>query len=138
MLHAHQIPQIAPQTSQPQVASFARGSRYDCLTASSFLFPQKTANLHPPESFSVWCRFVTFEQDQSVEQVFRVGTMHELAGKRVEVKSATPRGSGPVAPANLPVGRVWGAQRPLNRSMGLYPGQIPQPGFGMGPYGPVG
>ena len=84
------------------------------------------------------CRFVTFEQDSSVEQVFRMGAMHELAGKRVEVKSATPRGSGPVTPIrNLPMGRVW-AQRPMaGRGMGLYPGQIPQAGF-MGPYGPVG
>lgn len=69
-----------------------------------------------------------------------MGSMHELAGKRVEVKSATPRGSGPIMPSrNLPMGRVWGAQRPMGgRGFGLYPGQIPQAGFGMGPYGPVG
>lgn len=41
-------------------------------------------------------RFVTFEEDSAVEKVFTAGTMHELAGKRVEVKTATPRGSGPL------------------------------------------
>lgn len=69
-----------------------------------------------------------------------MGAMHELAGKRVEVKSATPRGSGPVAPnRNVPMGRIWGPQRSLpGRGMGIYPGQLAQTGFGMGPYGPVG
>ena len=31
-----------------------------------------------------------------MEKVFRIGNMHTLAGKQVEVKTATPRGSGPV------------------------------------------
>ena len=31
-----------------------------------------------------------------MEKVFAAGTMHDLAGKRVEVKTATPRGSGPM------------------------------------------
>jgi heterogeneous nuclear ribonucleoprotein A1/A3 len=30
-----------------------------------------------------------------VHKVFNAGPMHEVAGKRVEVKSATPKGSGP-------------------------------------------
>ena len=69
-----------------------------------------------------------------------MGAMHELAGKRVEVKSATPRGSGPVASnRNIPMGRVWGTQRSVTgRGMGFYPGPLAQPGLGMGPYGPVG
>ncbi|KAL4535164.1 hypothetical protein Ndes2526B_g06069 [Nannochloris sp. 'desiccata'] len=38
--------------------------------------------------------FITFEEDSSAEKVFEVGTMHEIAGKKVEVKAATPKGSG--------------------------------------------
>ena len=45
---------------------------------------------------------MTFEEESSVEKVFSSGTMHEISGKKVEVKTATPRGSGPV-------GRVSGA-----------------------------
>eukprot|EP00873_Tetraselmis_striata_P007356 jgi/Tetstr1/427620/TSEL_017745.t1 len=36
--------------------------------------------------------FVTFETESSVEKVFAGGYMHTLAGKQVEVKTATPRG----------------------------------------------
>lgn len=43
---------------------------------------------------TIVCRFVTFEDDSAVEKVFAMGNMHELAGKRVEIKTATPRGSG--------------------------------------------
>ena len=32
-----------------------------------------------------------------MEKVFAAGQMHELGGKQVEVKSATPKGSGPQA-----------------------------------------
>ncbi|KAG2482743.1 hypothetical protein HYH03_018337 [Edaphochlamys debaryana] len=39
--------------------------------------------------------FVTFGEETSVEKVFAAGQMHELGGKQVEVKSATPKGSGP-------------------------------------------
>ncbi|GBF90957.1 heterogeneous nuclear ribonucleoprotein-like [Raphidocelis subcapitata] len=39
--------------------------------------------------------FVTFDDETAVHRVFGAGPMHELAGKRVEVKSATPKGSGP-------------------------------------------
>ena len=41
------------------------------------------------------CRFVTFEDDSAVERVFGAGRMHTIGGKSVEVKPATPRGSGP-------------------------------------------
>ncbi len=40
-------------------------------------------------------RFVTFEDDSAVERVFGAGRMHTIGGKSVEVKPATPRGSGP-------------------------------------------
>ncbi|EFN53389.1 hypothetical protein CHLNCDRAFT_36600 [Chlorella variabilis] len=38
--------------------------------------------------------FVTFAEDASAESVFAAGTMHDLGGKKVEVKPATPKGSG--------------------------------------------
>ncbi|KAG1668656.1 hypothetical protein FOA52_001262 [Chlamydomonas sp. UWO 241] len=41
--------------------------------------------------------FVTFEEEDSVNDIFKTGTMHMLGGKQVEVKSATPKGSGPMA-----------------------------------------
>ena len=41
--------------------------------------------------------FVTFEEDDSAEKVFESGTMHEVNGKKVEVKAATPKGSGSLA-----------------------------------------
>ncbi|KAL6774559.1 hypothetical protein ACKKBG_A25475 [Auxenochlorella protothecoides x Auxenochlorella symbiontica] len=43
--------------------------------------------------------FVTFAEDVSAERVFAAGAMHELRGKRVEVKPATPKGSGVATPA---------------------------------------
>jgi RNA recognition motif-containing protein len=38
--------------------------------------------------------FVTFEEDESAFSVFLEGIMHVIRGKRVEVKPATPKGSG--------------------------------------------
>lgn len=64
------------------------------------------------------CSFVTFEEESSVDDCFNYGSHHELAGKKVEVKSATPRGSGPVGPST---GRGSIGQR----------GPLPErPGFG--------
>lgn len=48
------------------------------------------------------CRFVTFSNDASVDACFQHGTMHLIAGKQVEVKSATPRGVSPM-PGMYPV-----------------------------------
>ena len=65
--------------------------------------------------------------------------MHELSGKRVEVKSATPRGSGPVAGrGSLAEQRMWGPRPMGGRGMGSFPGQMSPQGFGMGGYGAVG
>ena len=65
--------------------------------------------------------------------------MHELSGKRVEVKSATPRGSGPVGGRGM-----LGDRRMLShgasmggRGMGMMPGQM-SPQYGMNPYNAVG
>lgn len=83
--------------------------------------------------------FVTFERDSSVEQVFQTGSMHELSGKRVEVKSATPRGSGPIAGrGGLADQRMWGPRPMGGRGMGVFPGQLNPQGYGMGGYGGVG
>ena len=65
--------------------------------------------------------------------------MHELSGKRVEVKSATPRGSGPVTGRGM-VGdrRMMGQGPPMGgRGMGMMPGQM-SPQYGMNPYNAVG
>ena len=40
--------------------------------------------------------------------MFAKGRMHELAGKSVEVKRATPKGSGPAFGRGVPMQR-WGA-----------------------------
>jgi len=44
------------------------------------------------------CRFVTFQDEESVLKVFSAGPMQQVGGKQVEVKSATPKGSGARAP----------------------------------------
>ncbi|CAL8469302.1 g8843 [Coccomyxa elongata] len=41
--------------------------------------------------------FITYEEEAAIEKVFAKGRMHELAGKNVEVKRATPKGSGALA-----------------------------------------
>ena len=69
----------------------------------------------------------------------QVGTMHELSGKRVEVKSATPRGSGPVAGRGM-IGdrRMLSHGAPMGgRGMGMMPSQM-SPQYGMNPYSAVG
>jgi hypothetical protein len=40
-------------------------------------------------------RFITYEDEMAIDKVFEKGRMHELAGKSVEVKRATPKGTGP-------------------------------------------
>lgn len=65
--------------------------------------------------------------------------MHELSGKRVEVKSATPRGSGPVAGRGM-IGdrRMLSQGAPMGgRGMGMIPSQM-SPQYGMNPYSAVG
>ena len=88
------------------------------------------------------CSFVTFDDDVAVEAVFGAGRMHTIGGKQVEVKPATPRGSGPAgvpAVARFPMvvpprgmGRGFGDMG----AMGGFPG-APYAGAygGMMPYG---
>lgn len=73
------------------------------------------------------CRFVTFESEEAVAKVFEAGQMHRVGGKQVEVKSATPKGSGPQA---------GGRGMPYNYSMGM--GMGGPMGMGMGMGGAVG
>lgn len=54
--------------------------------------------------------FITFEEDGAAERVFQVGVMHDIRGKRVEVKPATPKGSGP---------QVAGVPHPSNASAAM-------------------
>lgn len=49
------------------------------------------------------CRFITYDEEGAIEKVFAQGRMHELSGKSVEVKRATPKGTGP----SLGRGIVW-------------------------------
>ena len=84
------------------------------------------------------CSFVTFEEESSVDDCFNYGSHHELAGKKVEVKSATPRGSGPVGPSTGrgPIGqRGLLPERPgFGPRQGQaypFPGQMGSPNYGM-------
>lgn len=76
--------------------------------------------------------FITFEDEASVFKVFAAGSHHELGGKRVEVKNATPKGSGPQGRGALDPRTAYLAGRGMGRGYGDLP-------FGMGPgYMPAG
>ena len=72
------------------------------LATSHTAAPAGLASWRP--SAGARCRFVTFEDDSAVDQVFGGGPMHEISGKKVEVKAATPRGSGPQGMGPQPPG----------------------------------
>ena len=92
------------------------------------------AGLHSRRRSARACRrFVTFEDDSAVDQVFGGGPMHEISGKKVEVKAATPRGSGPQGRGPQPPGpflrpmpatglpsRFPGLQGQLGQQVGAY------------------
>lgn len=78
--------------------------------------------------------FVTFAEESSVEKVFAAGQMHELGGKQVEVKSATPKGSGPQSGRGGGRGAVAGYGRgPYGQG-----GRGGYGGYGYGGYGAQG
>ena len=69
------------------------------------------------------CRFITYDEEGAIEKVFAQGRMHELSGKSVEVKRATPKGTGP----SLGRGIVWRgydqrAERAALEQAGICPG----------------
>eukprot|EP00878_Enallax_costatus_P017996 GHUV01018922.1.p1 GENE.GHUV01018922.1~~GHUV01018922.1.p1 ORF type:complete len:230 (+),score=48.72 GHUV01018922.1:339-1028(+) len=76
--------------------------------------------------------FVAFEDEASVQAVFAAGSIQEISGKRVEVKTATPKGSGPIGRGpGLLLGQRLGM--PGAAVAGRYPeGMTP---YGMGPAG---
>eukprot|EP00798_Chlamydomonas_sp_ICE-L_P029365 gene29365-12456_t len=47
----------------------------------------------PADHDPLLCSFVTFEDEETIQKVLEVGSMHKLGGKEVEVKNATPKGS---------------------------------------------
>jgi hypothetical protein len=63
--------------------------------------PHPTAPVLPPARLPAGS-FITFEEEAAVQRVFAAGPMQQLAGKLVEVKSATPKGSGPQGRVGAP------------------------------------
>jgi hypothetical protein len=94
----------------------------------------------PHTSHNCQCtnRFITFAEESSVAAVFGAGSMQEIAGKRVEVKAATPKGSGPVGrgPAMGAMagrgGMGYAGYPPRGMMPGRYPGDY---GWAMHPGG---
>lgn len=87
--------------------------------------------------------FVTFEDEDSVAKVFSAGSMHDLGGKQVEVKSATPKGgSGPqsgrgAGPVGGRGGGAFGRGPYPAGGRGAFFGQAAGLGYGAG-YGAAG
>lgn len=89
--------------------------------------------------------FVTYEDEASVQKVLDAGHMHDLGGKQVEVKNATPKGSGGVdgrGPPGFGRGRGAGGGRGYGGGRGFQQfGPPGYQGFGYlapGPYGFMG
>eukprot|EP00798_Chlamydomonas_sp_ICE-L_P024261 gene24261-9862_t len=94
--------------------------------------------------------FVTFVNDESLEKVFELGTMHTILEKQVEIKVATPRDqmpSGAHRHSQVPMGMGRGAfdpnrammqqqQQQQQRNGRFYPGQMPYGQYPGGPGGP--
>jgi heterogeneous nuclear ribonucleoprotein A1/A3 len=85
------------------------------------------------------CSFITFEDEASVASVFNAGSMQELGGKKVEVKTATPKGSGPIGrgPAGMAATAALGRgiTLPAGASRGIMPGRFGEFAYGIGPAG---
>jgi len=78
--------------------------------------------------------FVTFEEDSSAERAFAAGPMHEISGKQVEVKPATPKGTGPQPSTRIAAGRGRPSGEYEPTPMMPFPGALPTtPPFS--PYG---
>ena len=68
-----------------------------------------------------------------MDKVFSAGSMHELNGKQVEVKNATPKGSGPQGAGRGRVGLGAGGRGPIMGGRGYEFGRL-QSSYGMGSY----
>ncbi|MEW5299950.1 MAG: hypothetical protein WDW36_002918 [Sanguina aurantia] len=78
--------------------------------------------------------FVTFESEEAVAKVFEAGQMHRVGGKQVEVKSATPKGSGPQA-GGRGMASNYGTGMGVAGAVGLgVGGNVGAPGGGRGDY----
>ncbi|KAK9862706.1 hypothetical protein WJX84_008352 [Apatococcus fuscideae] len=117
---------LAPDTDEDQFQEYFE--RYGKVTEAQIMQDHTSGR-------SRGFGFITFEDESSVEQCFAAGSMHQLGNKRVEVKTATPRGSGPMPRPTIP-GFPTGA-RPLfpggRPAFPGFPGQL-APGV-MGAYG---
>lgn len=79
---------------------------FSCSSAARAAF-LRAKSLHCSPRFSparYLYRFVTFEHDESAEAALGAGAMHDIGGRRVEVKPATPKGSGAQARGAGPLG----------------------------------
>ena len=82
--------------------------------------------------------FVTFEDESAVQKVFDAGQMHELGGKQVEVKNATPKGSGPQSAGRGTGGGGRGAPGLVAGGRGYAMSSATAGGRGYGQYGQQG
>lgn len=110
-----------------------------CLAASPVQLIDPPVHLPPPY---LTRSFVTFAEDSSAEAVFSAGSMHELGSKRVEVKPATPKGSGSLSRSAGPSrpGASGGNGRPVPPYGGPGAASTPAALFGSPPgaYGATG
>ncbi|KAF5839703.1 hypothetical protein DUNSADRAFT_132 [Dunaliella salina] len=82
--------------------------------------------------------FVTFEDEESVQRVFAAGPMQQVGAKQVEVKSATPKGSGPQAQRMAAAAGGRGIGGLYGRGAGranMYSQMLAQQSYGMPGYG---
>lgn len=77
---------LAPDTTEDQFKEYFE--QYGTISEAQIMVDHQSGR-------SRGFGFITFEEEESVEKVFSAGNMHELNGKKVEVKNATPKGSGP-------------------------------------------
>eukprot|EP00195_Chlamydomonas_chlamydogama_P005718 CAMPEP_0202902426 /NCGR_PEP_ID=MMETSP1392-20130828/16842_1 /ASSEMBLY_ACC=CAM_ASM_000868 /TAXON_ID=225041 /ORGANISM="Chlamydomonas chlamydogama, Strain SAG 11-48b" /LENGTH=361 /DNA_ID=CAMNT_0049589185 /DNA_START=81 /DNA_END=1168 /DNA_ORIENTATION=- len=119
---------LAPETQDEEFKAYF--SRFGTITEAQVMVDHNSGR-------SRGFGFVTFEEEEAVNKVFEIGQMHELDGKQVEVKPATPKGSGPMmsSPAGRGGGRGGGAGGRGYPSGGRGYDQYGQQGYGMGGYG---
>lgn len=77
---------LAPETTDEQFKAYFKD--FGTIVEAQVMVDHNTAR-------SRGFGFVTFEEEEAVQKVLENGQMHELGGKQVEVKNATPKGSGP-------------------------------------------
>lgn len=126
---------LAPDTTEEQFQTYF--SQYGTVIEAQIMVDHTSGR-------SRGFGFVTFEEESSVDSVFAAGSMHELNGKKVEVKNATPKGSGPqgsraggrgVYPSRgFLGGRGYGELSPLHPPYGMPP-TYPPGGYMVGAYG---